>query len=89
MQMTRHATFRSRQRNISQKTIDAICRFGTYRQSRGGCSVMLDRDAIDDAHQTCTKQQYLELLRHAGTYVVVGDGCRVVTAARPKRRFRR
>ena len=87
MHLSNHANHRHIQRNLPLHVISTIYAYGSPRHSKGAVSLTLDGRAIalaaEDNHRLSN-----DLTRYRGTYVVVGDGDRIVTVARRDRRFR-
>ena len=88
MRLTHHADRRRAQRTLPLDVLSTICAYGSPRHSKGAVSLTLDGRAIALAAED-DRRLSTDLERYRGTYVIVGDGDRIVTAARRTRRFRR
>lgn len=88
MHLTNHATQRRIQRNLPIDVLSTIYSFGAMAHSKGAVSLMLDEQSIMLATEG-DRQRRAHLERYRGAYIIVGEGERVVTVARRRRRLRR
>ena len=88
MRLTRHADRRRARRSLPLDVLSTICAYGSPLHSKGAISLTLDGSAIALAAED-DRRRATDLERYRGTYVIVADGDRIVTAARRTRRFRR
>lgn len=88
MRLTHHADRRRTQRSLPMDVLSSIYAFGSEVHSKGLISLTLDRRSISLATED-DRRHRAELERYLGTYIIVGDGESIVTAARRRRRFRR
>jgi hypothetical protein len=88
MRLTHHADRRRIQRSLPLEVLSTICAYGSPRYSQGAISLTLDGRAIALAAED-NRRRSTDLDRYRGAYVILGEGDRIVTAARTTRRFRR
>lgn len=88
MYLTRHADLRRVQRSLPIDVLSTIYAYGSASHSKGAMSVTLDGQSIALAAEG-DRRMRATLERYRGSYIVIGDGEKVVTAARRCRRFRR
>lgn len=89
MRLTRHATRRSIQRCMPADVVATIYNCGAETHARGGAVCLtLDAQSIALAAES-DRRSRAKLERYQGAYIVIGDGEKVVTVARRRRRFRR
>ena len=87
MQLTEHTRTRGTERNLPGHILSTIWAYGSPRPSRGAVSLTLDARSIELAAED-DRARRIQLERYRGAYVIVGDGDRLITAARRTRRFR-
>ena len=87
MRLTHHAVVRSTERSLPEHILSTIWAYGSPRPSQGALSLTLDARLIELAAED-DRARRIDLARYRGAYVIVGDGDRLITAARRTRRFR-
>ncbi len=88
MHLTRHADLRRIQRSLPVDVLSTIYTYGSASHSKGAMSMTLDGQSIALAAEGDRRMRAI-LERYRGSYIVVGDGEKVVTTARRRRRVRR
>lgn len=88
MHLTRHADERRIQRRLPPRILHAIYDYGSVRHAKGALSLSLDDASIALAAEDDRRRRE-DLERYRGAYIIVGDGEKVITVARRRRRFRR
>ena len=85
LSMTRHATGRSKERGISQETIDVLLDFGTYRHNGRGTMVV----AMDAAGRAEARRQigrdYDRVAQRLDFAAIVADGAVLTVVPRSRR----
>ena len=86
IELTHHARTRAQRRGIPADVLGQLYRFGETRNSNGAQTVFLTRGSLVDAAAVLSKQDIQRLHRFQNTYLIVGDGQRIITAARADRK---
>lgn len=87
MKLTHHAAQRIQQRAFPLHVVETIIQFGRAQFVRGAESIMLDKRALRLIAEH-NNRLAIELERYRGAYVIIGDGERIITAARRTRRLK-
>ena len=86
MHTSQHAEIRMQQRGIPEQLVRNIIAFGSTRRVAGGAVArFMSKKDLKSLSNLLPKNEYVQLDRHKGVYVVMDSDCVITVAHRTKR----